>query len=169
VTSPTKNGGAIRAPQDLAGGLFVALIGLGAYFLAGDLPIGTLRAMGPGMLPKSFGLILAALGLILMLFSTRADGPGLDRWSIRGIFFVLGGTLLFGLAIRGFDIGPVSVPALGLIVAGPLLVLVSGFASDEVKWKELGIFAVCMTAVCGALFKYALGLPIPLAPWLIGV
>lgn len=170
MTEP--NGGArigIRSTQNFAAGIFLIVIGLGAWLMAGDLPLGTLRAMGPGMLPKAFALILSGLGALLMLESLRFEGEQLESWSLRGIVFVLGGCLLFGMAIRGFELGPLKVPALGLVIAGPLVMFVAGFASDEVKWKEIGIFAVVMTTLCALLFKYALGLPIPLAPWLIGV
>lgn len=50
----------------------------------------------------------------------------------------------------------------GLIVAGPLVVLISGFAEPELRWRELLIFTVVMNAFCIGLFRYALSLPIPL-------
>jgi putative tricarboxylic transport membrane protein len=159
----------LRSPQDMAGGLFLIAVGLLGIALTWDLPLGTLRAMGPGMLPRSLGWILAGLGVLLGISALRFDGPRLERWTLRGLFFVMSGILLFGLAIRGFDIGPVSVPQLGLVVAGPLLVLVSAMADPDTRWKELVIFAGCMTLFCGLLFKYALNLPIPLAPWLLGI
>lgn len=159
----------IRSTQDFAGGLFmIALAGL-ALFLARDLPMGTLRQIGPGMLPKSFAVICALLGALLCLASLRYHGEKLSGWSWRGTIHVLGGTILFALAIRGFDLGPIRVPSLGLVVAGPLVVLFSGLAADDRNLKELVIFAVVMTTACSLLFKYALGLPIPLAPWLLGI
>lgn len=216
----------IAAPQDFAGGLFLIGIGLLAYWASSNLGMGTLRAMGPGMLPKSLAVIVAAVGVILLLTSLKAEGPELDAWSIRGLFFVLLGAGLFALTIRGSDItgaperiasallitsvlflaalfvaskmgisteglkvragmlaafiaaffvihavAPVidlSFPAIGLIAAGPLVAIVSAFASPETKWGEVIIFATFMTALCAGLFKYALGLPIPLAPWLLG-
>jgi Tripartite tricarboxylate transporter TctB family len=165
-----KPGGVkLRSPQDMAGGIFLIALGVLALFLTQDLPMGTLRAMGPAMLPRSLGVITAFLGVLLCLSALRFDGPGLERWTVRGLFFIMAGILLFGLTIRGFDIGPVSVPQLGLLVAGPLLVLVSGCADPDTRWKELIIFAVSMTAMCAGLFKYALNLPIPLAPWLLGI
>jgi hypothetical protein len=60
------------------------------------------------------------------------------------------------------------VRPLGLVVAGPLAIVVSAFASDEVRWSETLLFGALMTAFCVGLFKFVLGLPIPLAPWLIG-
>jgi putative tricarboxylic transport membrane protein len=158
-----------RSPQDAAGGVFLIIFGLFAWWLGSDLAMGTLRSMGPGMLPKSFALILAGLGALMVLNSLRHQGPELESWSLRGILLVLGGCILFGMMIRGFEVGPLKVPSLGLIVSGPLVVLVSGMAAPDKSWRELILFAVVMTAFCAVLFKYILGLPIPLAPWLIGV
>ncbi len=159
----------IRSTQDLGAGLFMIALAALALFLARDLPSGTLRQIGPGMLPKSFAVICAGLGVLLILASVAYKGEKLAGWSWRGVLFVLGGAVLFGLTIRGFDIGPLKVPQLGLVISGPLVVLVAGLAAEDFKWKELVIFAVAMTTFCALLFKYALGLPIPLAPWLLGI
>jgi putative tricarboxylic transport membrane protein len=158
----------IRSTQDLAAGLFmIALAGL-AFYLARDLATGTLRQLGPGMLPKSFAAICGGLGALLMVNSLRYNGERLGGWSWRSLVFVLGGPILFALVIRGFDVGPVHVPSLGLVVAGPLVVIFSGLAATDRSLKELVIFAIAMTIGCSLLFKYALGLPIPLAPWALG-
>ena len=71
---------------------------------------------------------------------------------------MLGAVVAFGLTVR----------PLGLVVAGPLAIVISAFASNEVRWGETLVVGVLMTAFCIGLFKFALGLPIPLAPWLIG-
>jgi putative tricarboxylic transport membrane protein len=159
----------IRSQQDLAAGLFIIALGLLAIFLSRDLPMGSLRQIGAGMLPKSIATICIGLGLLLMLSSIRYNGERLSGWSWRGVIFVLGGAVLFGLTIRGFEIGPLKIPQLGLLVSGPLVVLIAGTAADDVRWKELVIFAIVMTLFCALLFKYALSLPIPLAPWLLGI
>ncbi len=159
----------IAAPQDFAGGLFLIAIGLGALWASSGLGMGTLRAMGPGMLPKSLAVMVAGLGVLLLITSLRVEGPALDRWSMRGLIFVLLGACLFALTIRGSDLPfGFKLPAIGLIVAGPLVAIVSAFASPETKWSEVLLFAAFMTALCASIFKYALGLPIPLAPWLLG-
>jgi hypothetical protein len=159
----------IASQQDFAAALFLIAIGAGAYWAASNLNMGTLRAMGPGMLPKSLAVMVVGLGLILMLTSLKIEGPQLERWSIRGLFFVILGACAFALTIRGSDLpGPIDLPAIGLIAAGPLVAVISAFASPETKWSEVLIFAAVMTAFCAGIFKYALGLPIPLAPWLLG-
>jgi len=159
----------IRSTQDLAAGLFMMLLAAIALIMSSDLPMGTLRQLGPGMLPKSFAVICAALGAMLVISSLRFDGEHLSGWSWRGVLFVLGAACVFALCIRGFDIGPIHVPQLGLAVAGPLVILISGLAADDYRPKELVIFAIAMSTACALLFKYALSLPIPLAPWLLGI
>lgn len=159
----------IRSTQDFAGGLFMVALAIGAYAFSWDLPTGSLRQLGPGMLPKAFAVICGLLGAMLMLASLRYHGEQLSGWSWKGVFFALGGTCLFALTIRGFEFGPIQLPPLGLLVAGPVLIAFSGLAADDRKIKELLIFAMAMSLACILLFKYALSLPIPLAPWLLGV
>jgi hypothetical protein len=145
-----------RLTEDIAAGLFLALIA--AFFLwqAWDLPLGRLRAMGPGMLPVSIATILGAGGLMLALAAFLKGGPILTTPHVRGLFFILGGIILFGLLIR----------TMGLIVAGPVAMIFGSFATSEVRPVEAVIFAVVMTTFCILLFKYALGLPIPVVAFM---
>ncbi len=84
----------IRSTQDFAGGLFMILLALGAYAFSWDLPAGSLRQLGPGMLPKAFAVICGVLGAILTLTSLRYHGEKLSGWSWKGVFFALGGACL---------------------------------------------------------------------------
>jgi len=129
-----------------------------AFWQTADLPIGTLGGMGPGMLPKSLAVLFGVLGALLVLGSVFEAGPPLERWSIRGPVFVALAIVAFGLTVR----------PLGLVVAGPVAIVIAAPASEEVRWVETIVVGVLMTAICVGLFKFALGLPIPLAPWLMG-
>ncbi|MBN9060966.1 MAG: hypothetical protein BGP06_16990 [Rhizobiales bacterium 65-9] len=177
--------GLVKAPQDMAAGVFLLALALFALWLGSSLNPGTMRSMGPGMLPRIVSVMMGATGIILVIGSLIWRGPPIDTIAFRGPFFITLGILVFGLTIRGFQIplpggGALSTPALGLLGAGPLAILVAGLASPETRWKDLAIFAICMTAFCLALFKgvaiptssgwttYGLNLPIPLAPWLLG-
>jgi putative tricarboxylic transport membrane protein len=141
---------------DILGGLVVIAVAGFAYWLARKLPAGAAGGMGPGTLPKGLALLLGALGVALLLNSSNSESAA--RWSIRGPLFVLGALVVFGLAVR----------PLGLVVAGPLAIAGAAFASSEVRWRETLVFGGLMTVFCIGLFKFALGLPIPLAPWLLG-
>jgi putative tricarboxylic transport membrane protein len=141
----------VRAPRNLAAGLgLIALAGVALQATA-RLDVGRLRAMGPGMLPRSVAALVALSGLLLVAASFLRDGPPLGRWRLRG-------PLLVSLAVLGFA---ATIRSVGLVVAGPLVVIVGGAAAPDFRWKELVAFAVVVTAACVALFRYALGLPIP--------
>jgi len=148
----------ILGRQDFVGGVAVIAVAAFAWWLARGLPGGGASAMGPGTLPKGLAVLLGVLGALLALSSLFDAGLPLRRWSPRAPLLVLGALVVFGLAVR----------PLGLVVAGPLAIAVGAFASSEVRWKETIVFGVLMTAFCIGLFKFALGLPIPLAPWLLG-
>ena len=167
--------GPIKSSVDLGAGLF--LVALGLLGLAGgyNLPFGTLSGIGSGLLPRVVSLLVGTFGLMLVLQAFLAEGDRLEKWHLRGPVFVLGGVLLFAVVIRGSTlhlggiagiplIASAKVPALGLIVAGPLAVIVSGFASSETRPLEVAIFGCVMTLLCGLLFKELLGLPIPFDP-----
>ena len=143
--------------QDFLGGLVIVAVAGFAYWLARDLPGGSSGGMGPGTLPKGLAVLLGLLGTVLAISSFQ-QGETIDRWSIRAPLLILGALVVFGLTVR----------PLGLVAAGPLAIVIGAFASDEVRWRETLIFGAAMTAFCVGLFKFALGLPIPLAPWLLG-
>jgi putative tricarboxylic transport membrane protein len=145
--------------QDFAGGLAIIAVAVFAWWLARGLPGGNGGGMGPGTLPKALAVLLGLLGALLAVNAlVKPAAAGLERWSLRGPLLILGALVLFGVAVR----------PLGLAVAGPLAIAVGAFGSSEVRWRETLVFGLLMTAFCIGLFKFALGLPIPLAPWLLG-
>ncbi len=162
--------GGVKAPQDLAAGIFLIALALLALWLAASLNAGTLRAMGPGMVPRAVAVLVGVCGVALVIGSFVWEGPPIGHIPWRGPFFIALGIVAFGLTVRGFRLpfGGLSTPALGLVGAGPLAILIAGFASPETRWSELAIFTAAMTGFCYLLFKVALNLPIPLAPFLLG-
>ena len=147
----------VRSPQDAAAGVFLVVLGGIALWKGFDLSTGSLGQMGPGMLPRGLALLTVLGGLGLIVGALFIPGASLERWRLREPLFVLGAAIVFGLTIR----------PLGLLVAAPAVVLISSLASRESRWKEVLVFAAVLTAVCYVLFKVLLGLPIPVAPWLI--
>jgi hypothetical protein len=90
--------------------------------------------------------------IVLMFLSTMRDSTWLEARGLRGPFFIVAGILAFAVTIRLF----------GLVVAGPLAMVIGGYATPEVREKEIIIFAAVMTAFCVGLFRYILNLPIPI-------
>lgn len=144
----------------VAGGLAVAAVAGGALFATRNLDAGTLAEIGPGLFPRALATILLILALVVTVtgIANIGDRERFAAWSARPIAFILGAVLLFGLSVR----------TLGIVMAAPAAILLSGMASSETRWLQLLMFAIALTAFCTVLFRYLLGLPIPVAPWLIG-
>jgi putative tricarboxylic transport membrane protein len=148
----------LKSPQDFAAGLFLLAIAGVGFLGAWDLKSGTLGGLGPGLLPKAVAVLVAAFGVLLIIQAFMTEGHGLERWSVRGPLFVLGATMVFAWTIREW----------GLVVTGPVAVLIAACADKDVRLLEILPFAIVLTVFCTALFKFMLRLPIPLAPWYLG-
>jgi hypothetical protein len=149
--SEDQSRGLIKSTQELGAGLFLMAVAAFAYWQGLDLPRGSLRALGPGMLPMALASMVGIGGLLMVIYSFFEVGPRLERWSLRGPFFVFGGIILFALLIR----------TCGLVIAGPVAMIFGSMASPEFRLKEATIFAAIMTTFCILLFKVLLRLPIP--------
>lgn len=141
----------VKLSKDLLAGLTLVFLGLFATWASADLELGRLRAVGPGALPRSLSLLVLALGVVFVVAALVRGGEPLGRWPLRGPVFVTLALVVFALTIR----------SVGLVLAGPAVVIVSGAASAETRPVELVVFAIVMTVACVALFRFALGLPIP--------
>ncbi len=141
----------VRSPSDLVGAVWLLALSAFALVSTGNLDAGTLRTMGPGMLPRSIAIAIGVAGLLLVLMSFVRNGPSLGRWPLRAPIVITLAVVAFALTIR----------TVGLAVAGPLVVIVSGGASPESRPRELVIFGIIITALCIGLFRYLLHLPIP--------
>jgi putative tricarboxylic transport membrane protein len=141
----------VRLSKDLVAGASLVALALFALWASWDLPQGTLRSVGPGMLPRAVAVLVLLPGAGLLVAALVKGGEPLGRWSLRAPLFVFLGLVAFALTIR----------SVGLLVAGPCVVLVSGAASPETRPVELLVFAAVLTAFCVGLFRFALGLPIP--------
>ncbi|KAB1072662.1 tripartite tricarboxylate transporter TctB family protein [Methylobacterium planeticum] len=154
----------IRGPQPLAAGLGLVGLGLLGVWAGSDLPQGSMRAMGPGFLPRWLSVGITLCGLALAASGLLRDGQRLPSIALRGPAVVMLAILAFALTIRPVAVGPLTTPGLGLIVAGPLAILLAGYASPEARFRELVILALFLTAGCMLLFGDLLNLPIPIFP-----
>ena len=146
--------GAIRNPQDFYGGLALVLFAVFALWAAGDLTGIKGFQFGPGTAPRMFAILLGAMGLVIMLIGFFTDGPALQRYAVRGPFFVTASIVFFAVSIR----------PLGLVFTSFLTILISAAASDEVRWIESVIWSAVLTLFCSLLFPKGLNLPLQLWP-----
>jgi hypothetical protein len=144
-----------RDYRDIAGGLLLAAIGLGAaLYASGRYDLGTLSEMGPGMFPAAIGYTLLALGLLIALpaFFRAGVFPPV-AW--RELVTILAGMLLFALTVDRFG----GVPALALLIGCGCL------ARPNAKLVESIVLYAVITVSAILLFVVGLGIPLPLFAW----
>jgi hypothetical protein len=150
MVSATPNS-LIRSAKDFWAGIIYIGLGSTAIIIARDYGMGTALRMGPGYFPTVVGFLLIFIGLISAVRSFIQPGSPIDRFTFTGLLLVLGSTLLFGFVVRGA----------GLVVALPLLVLISAYASVHFRWGPTLVLAAGLTAFCILVFAQALGVPLP--------
>jgi putative tricarboxylic transport membrane protein len=168
VRTPPNGGGfrfKVRAPRDFYGGLALIALAIVAIWTSGDLPGTHGFAFGPGTAPRLFAGLLAVVGALVALTGLFFDGPPIESYAIRGPAWVLLAILAFAGMIRGLNLGPLTIPPLGLVPSTFAAFMISIFGSTEMRWLESLIAAVAMTAFCVGLFVYLLQLPFQLWPW----
>ncbi|MEJ5358142.1 MAG: tripartite tricarboxylate transporter TctB family protein [Desulfobacterales bacterium] len=146
----------INRPKDLLTGVLFLAFGLAAMGLSLGLKIGTAARMGPGYFPFALGLLLAALGGVLVVRGLR-PGPPRGEWPTlrpKPLLIVLSSVLLFSQVL---------IP-LGLLLSTALLVVLSSLAGHEFRLRETLLNAAALVAVVVVLFVYLLEFPIPLGP-----
>lgn len=141
----------IRAPQRFVAGIVLVCICAFVLWAVSDLSQGTIKFIGPAMFPRALAVLLGLAGAGLIGLSLLRDGEALPAFSYRGPILITLAILLFAVTIRD----------LGLAVAGFLSLFVSGFATPEARPRETLVFAVVMTAACIILFRYLLGMAVP--------
>jgi putative tricarboxylic transport membrane protein len=78
----------------------------------------------------------------------------LMRIAPRGPLFITAATIVFAVTVR----------PLGLVISSFISLMVSAYATDEIRWIETIIWAAVLTLFCALLFPYGLNLPLQLWP-----
>jgi hypothetical protein len=141
--------------KDFWSGVMLITIGGGAVYIGRDYPFGTALRMGAGFFPLVLGGALVLFGVYFAVRGLRSSDKIEGNWSPRALVILPLAFVLFGVLMQyaGF------VPALLVLVVG------SALAGTEFKLWEVLVLAVLLTAMCVALFIWALGLPYPLFSW----
>ena len=146
----------IKSGKDFWTGLIYIFFGASAIIIGRDYSMGTAVKMGPSYFPTILGGILVFIGIISLLRSFIKSGTPIEGISIRGMTLVAISTVLFGILVR----------KTGLIIALPLLVLVSAFGGKGMRWVSTLLLALGLTLFCILVFIKGLGIPLPIiGPW----
>lgn len=145
--------------KDFWTGLIYIFFGSSAILIARGYGMGTAIKMGPAYLPSILGGLLIIIGMISLIRSILKKQTPITGITIKGLILVFVSTILFGLLVRGA----------GLIVALPILVLLSASASKNFRWLPSILMAVGLTLFCTIVFLKGLGIPLPiLGSWFGG-
>ncbi|MQY52375.1 tripartite tricarboxylate transporter TctB family protein [Rhodocyclus tenuis] len=145
--------------RDIAAGLFFFVLGSLTAWGSTAYKLGNAMRMGPGYFPLALGLLLAALGLLLVLRNTRPDllsdeSRLIEKPCLRSLGLIGFSLLTFAFALQ----------TAGLIVATLGLVIFSGIAYRAFNWKELGLLSGGLATFAVLVFAYGLGLPLQVFP-----
>jgi hypothetical protein len=142
---------------DFTAGLLFVLFGLGFGVSASGLEMGTTLRMGPGYFPMVLAVLLTGLGLAIVFSSFRTVGESVGSYAWRGMVFILGAPIFFGLTVRG----------LGFVPSIFVTTLIAALAGLKLKPLHAIGLALAVTLFCTLVFSVALGLPFRrFGPWL---
>jgi hypothetical protein len=141
----------VRSPQDLGAGIVLIVIGAAGVIFGQDLRIGTAARMGPGYFPLILSMLVALLGLIIGGRSFSLDGPPVEKFYIRPLFFIL-----LAIIVSGYLMSLV-----GLALTAIIVTLLAAYARPEVHLRETLLLGAGLAVFTVLVFVYALGQPLP--------
>lgn len=140
-----------RSSQDIAAGAVVVAFATAVLLVLARIPTAKYQSIGPDLFPRVCAWALVAGGVGILLRGLLRRGPALKLPGLRGTLLIVLAVVVFGMV----------APHFGYAVAGFLTIIVSGFATREVKPLQLLIFAGGMTVFSVVLFTFILKVPMP--------
>jgi hypothetical protein len=142
----------IRNTKDFWTGIIYISIGTAAIYINRMHAMGTALKMGPAYFPTVLSGLLILIGIISFVRSFIRPGNPISGYALKGLLLVTASTLLFGFIVRGA----------GLVIALPMLVIISSYASKHFSWKYSLGMAAGLTLFCIIVFLKGLGVPLPI-------
>jgi hypothetical protein len=141
-----------RNPKDFLTGVIYLFVGCGALIMSRDYEMGTAVKMGPAYFPTILSVLLMVIGIISVIRSFLKSGSPIGVVAWKGLALIVASTVLFGMTVRGA----------GLVLALPLLVIISALGSVRFGLKTSLAEAVGITLFCIFVFLKGLGVPLPI-------
>jgi hypothetical protein len=157
----------IKSQRDFFAGLMFATVGAAFAIGATQYNVGSGARMGPGYFPLMLGILLAALGLVVVFGSLsaeraeRSDGDPVGQIAWRPLVYIIGANLLFGVMLGG--VRSLDLPAMGLVVGIYALVLVACRARPNFPLRSTLVLATVLAL--GSYLIFILGLRLQFPTW----
>ena len=158
----------IKSQKDFYSGVMFAVVGIAFAWGATAYSVGTAARMGAGYFPLGLGVILAAMGALVMfkaLVVETEDGDKVGKWAWRPLCYIIGANLIFGVLLGGLP--SIGLPSMGMVAAIYALTFISSKAGDTFLWKPTLVLATILAVGSYLTFIVALKLQIQVWPTFI--
>ncbi|MBS0450458.1 MAG: tripartite tricarboxylate transporter TctB family protein [Proteobacteria bacterium] len=158
----------IKSQKDFFAGLMFTVVGVAFAWGATTYNVGSGARMGPGYFPLMLGVVMSAIGLVIMftgLTVETATGDPIGKWAWRQVVFILGANLAFGVLLGGLP--SFGIPAMGLIIAIYALVVIAAQAGSKHALPSVLALATVLAIGSYVAFIWALKLQIQVWPTFI--
>ena len=134
----------------VAGAAFV-IFGIIVFWLAGDLPFGSLSAPGAGMMPKALIVIMIVFGIALIFGAANSQPFAAIDWSDRNHALMV--VVISAVAIASYQ-------TIGFLITMSLLVFVLLVVIEHQPLHYAAAYALVLTLLAYGLFAKALKSPL---------
>lgn len=143
-----------RRATDALAGLVLLALASSIWLLNARFAIGTLRAMGPGYMPRALAGLLALIGVGLVVFAWAGPRAAAATWRPRAVVMLAAAMLAFALLIE----------RAGLIAASIAAIILAAAAGRDSRMIETIAFAIAAALFASIVFVWGLGQVMPLLP-----
>ena len=158
----------IKSRKDFFSGLMFLFVGIAFAWGSTNYTIGSGARMGPGYFPLMLGIVMVILGAALtmnaLIVETETGDP-VGKWAWKPLVFIIVANLAFGVLLGGLP--SIGLPAMGLIVAIYVLVIVGSMAGSQFKILPTVILATVLAIGSYVAFIWALKLQMQVWPTFI--
>lgn len=144
----------MKTLRDAGGGLLIATIGLLFLLGAGDMALGDLRNMGPGMFPTALSVVAIVAGLAIAVIEVLRGSGGAIGFDFRALACVAVAIALYAVMLE----------AAGVVLTTIVAVFVLAFARPQLRAAETLVVGIALSVFAWAVFVKGLGMPLSFLP-----
>lgn len=144
----------MKTLRDAGGGLLIATIGLLFLLGAGDMALGDLRNMGPGMFPTALSVVAIGAGLAIAVIEVLRGSGGAIGFDVRALVCVAVAIALYAVMLE----------AAGVVLTTIVAVFVLALARPQLRAAETLVVGIALSVFAWAVFVKGLGMPLSFLP-----
>ena len=107
--------------------------------------------MGPGYFPMLSGGAMMIVGVLILVTAKGETRIAIREWPWRAILMIGVGVLVFALGLR----------RVGFVPSSFAMLFIVSLASRRTQLLPAAVTAAALTALCGVVFIWGLGIPMP--------